>query len=367
MSETFTPLDIEMMARALQLAGQGIYTAHPNPRVGCVVVKEGEIIGQGYHAQAGEPHAEIIALEDAGKDAEGSTVYVSLEPCCHYGRTSPCGDALIKAGICELIAAMEDPNPKVAGGGFDKLKDAGIKVRVGLLETRAKKLNEGFIFRMQHGRPFVRLKLASSLDGATAMLDGESKWITGEAARKDVQKLRASSGAIMTGVGTVLADDPSLTVRNIGLELYSNQPLRVVLDSRLRMRPESKMLTLEGRTIVFCTDDANRQALEAAGAVIIKVPSSESQTSLNGVLQELAVLEINEVLIEAGPSITGNFISAGLADELIFYQAPYLMGSHTRRMLESTDWTNMSDRRSLKIIDLRKVGDDIRIVARPIS
>ncbi len=367
MSETFTPLDIEMMARALKLAGQGLYTAHPNPRVGCVVVKEGEIIGQGYHAKAGEAHAEIVALEDAGKHAEGSTVYVSLEPCCHYGKTSPCADALIKAGVCELIAAMEDPNPKVAGGGFEKLKSAGITVRVGLLEARAKKINEGFIFRMQQGRPFVRLKIASSLDGATAMLDGESKWITGEAARNDVQKLRASSGAIMTGIGTVLADDPSLTIRNIGLEPYSQQPLRVVVDSRLRMRPESKMLALEGRTMIFCADDANRQALEAAGAVIVKVPPSESHTSLHNVLQELAVLEINEVLVEAGSSIIGNLISAGLADELIIYQAPHLMGSHTRRVLESHDWTNMSDRRSLKIMDLRKVGDDLRIVARPIS
>ena len=261
----FTDTDARHMARALELARRGLYTTDPNPRVGCVIAKDGKIVGEGFHARAGEPHAEINALRAAGAAARGATVYLTLEPCCHHGKTPPCTEALIAAGVARVVAAMQDPNPRVAGQGFAELKQAGIGNASGLMQSEAEVLNPGFISRMQRGRPFVRVKLAASLDGRTALANGESKWITGEPARADVQHWRARSSAILTGIGTVLADDPSLNVRAFDV---GRQPLRVVLDSQLQMSPKAKMLALPGATLVVTAsnDAARAEALRQAGA-----------------------------------------------------------------------------------------------------
>ncbi len=363
--KNYSSADCEFMARALQLARKGIYSAHPNPRVGCVLVLDGKVVGEGWHRRTGEAHAEVIALEDAGDSAKGATAYVTLEPCVHHGKTAPCTDALIEAGIADVVVAMQDPFDQVDGHGLDALRKAGIGVRSGLMNEDAVRINEGFISRVTRRRPFVRLKTAASLDGCTAMENGESQWITGPEARADVQRLRASSGAVLTGIGTVLADDPSLTVREESLVDEGMQPLRVILDNSLRMPLSARMLTLPGETAVFCVNDSNRTALENAGASVHVVPERHGNTDLHAVLEKLADLKINDVLAEAGHTLAGSLLASGLLDELVIYQSPHIMGSQTQGMFTTPAWRQMSQRMPLDIVDVRRVGADTRITARP--
>lgn len=362
------------MARAIRLAEQGLYTTHPNPRVGCVLVRDGEIVGEGFHRRAGEPHAERNALAQAGERARGATAYVTLEPCCHHGRTPPCSDGLIEAGVVRVVVAMTDPNPRVAGQGIAQLEAAGIQVEQGVMTARAEALNPGFIARMSRSRPYVRCKLAMSLDGRTAMANGESKWITGPDARRDVQRLRARSDAIVTGIGTVLADNPSLNVRLTAAELpgvasdaYLLQPLRVVLDPDLEISPAARLLNLPGRTLLVTAsdDEARRQALLATGAEVIHLPRAGLGIDLEALLAALAKREINEVLLETGPTLAGAAVAANLVDELVIYAAPILMGSDARGLLNLPALTEMKDRIELQILDLRTVGADLRLRARP--
>lgn len=360
---SFTAADSRFMARALQLASRGQYTTRPNPRVGCVIVRDGKVIGEGWHRKAGEAHAEIDALASVAGDARGATAYVTLEPCSHHGRTPPCTDALISTGIAEVIAAMPDPNPKVSGDGLGTLEKAGIKIRCGLMAAEATKLNQGYLSRVTRGRPWLRVKIATSLDGATAMANGQSQWITGPEARSDVQRYRAASGAVLTGIGTVLADDPSLTVRD--KSLTTEQPDRVILDSKLRMPKAAIMLTLPGRTRVFCVDDSHRATLEEAGATVHKCAGKKGEVDAAAVLKMLGDLEINDVFVEAGRVLSGSLLSSGLVDELVIYQAAHIMGSETRGMFETPAWTTLDQRLELDIIDVRRFGRDTRIVAYP--
>ncbi|MBT8093480.1 MAG: bifunctional diaminohydroxyphosphoribosylaminopyrimidine deaminase/5-amino-6-(5-phosphoribosylamino)uracil reductase RibD [Gammaproteobacteria bacterium] len=355
------------MSRALELAARGEFSAHPNPRVGCVIVRDGAVVGEGWHEVAGEDHAEIRALRAAGDAARGACAYVSLEPCAHHGKTPPCATALIAAGVARVVAAMQDPFPAVGGRGLEALHDAGIRAEVGLLRDEAERLNAGFVSRVAGGRPFLRLKIASSLDGATAMASGESRWITGPEARADVQKLRARSGAVMTGIGTVLADNPSLDVRDDTLATHGLQPLRVVLDSRLRMPPSATMLTLPGATLVCCTAGHDAAGLRDAGAEVAEFGAHDGAVNVFEVLAALAEREVNDVLVEAGPRLAGYLLDKELVDELVIYQAPHIMGSNTRRMFETPAWTVLGDRLALDIIEVRKVGGDTRITARPTS
>ncbi len=359
--------DARFMGRALQLAENGLYTADPNPRVGCVIVNAGKIVGEGWHERAGEPHAEVHALTAAGPLARGATAYVTLEPCCHHGRTPPCTQALIDAGIARVVAAMQDPNPRVAGQGAQQLEAAHIAVDIGLMEASARALNPGFIQRMQHGRPYVRLKLAVSLDGRSALAHGASKWISGEAARRDVQCWRARSSAILTGIGTVLADDPSLTVR--AFDLAGRQPLRVVVDSGLRLPVHAKLLALPGVTLVATANDNTDRAaaLSAAGAVLLVMRGADGRVDLTALLAELARREVNELLVEAGARLSGALLHAGLVDELIVYLAPHVFGADARGMFEIPALTQMSARVSLAISDVRAVGTDWRIIAKPVK
>jgi diaminohydroxyphosphoribosylaminopyrimidine deaminase/5-amino-6-(5-phosphoribosylamino)uracil reductase len=359
----FSPEDVRHMARALALAARGLYTTDPNPRVGCVLVKDGRVVGEGWHARAGEPHAEVHALHAAGAAARGATAYVSLEPCRHHGRTPPCTQALIQAGVARVVVAMPDPNPKVASQGIAELEHAGIRVQTGLLQAEAERLNPGFLTRMRHGRPQVRVKLAASLDGRTALASGESKWITGDAARADVQRLRARSSAILTGIGTVLADDPSLTVRDFDI---GRQPLRVVLDGHLSMRPDARMLTLPGKTLVVTAEDDPEYAalLRVAGAEVLALAGGPDRVDLPELMRQLAQREVNEVLVEAGATVCGALLHAGLVDELVVYLAPHLLGTDARGMFSVPGLASMSDRTELEIADVRAVGSDWRITAR---
>jgi len=352
------------MAQALRLAAQGINTAAPNPMVGCVVVRDGKVVGEGWHKSAGEAHAEINALAAAGEQAKGATAYVTLEPCSHHGKTPPCAAALLEAGVAEVVVALEDPNPEVNGEGLKALAAAGIPCRVGLMQAEAEMLNRGFISRMSRGTPFVRLKMASSLDGCIAMSSGESQWITGPQARADVQRLRARSGAIMTGIGTVLADDPSLTVRDASLDMNDRQPLRVVLDNDLRMPLSAEMLALAGQTLVYCTRDNKKDALVEAGTKVIKVAAVDGRVDAAAVLRDLAVREVNDVLVEAGPALAGSLVENNLVDELVIYQSPHIMGSETKGMFKTPTWSSLADRKTLDITDIRRVGSDTRITAR---
>lgn len=373
------------MARALQLAKKGQYTTHPNPRVGCVIVKSGKIIGEGFHQRAGEPHAEINAISDAKSNTlvslEGTTTYVTLEPCSHTGKTPPCSQALIKAGVSRVVVAMQDPNPQVAGQGIQGLRDAGIEVVSGILEEQARALNPGFIKRMEMGLPWVRLKLAMSLDGRTAMASGESQWITGSAARIDVQRLRATADAIMTGSGTVLADDPSLNVRMtteefdelgiheiIGSDEMFPQPLRVVLDSNLKISPNAKMLSLEGETFIYTHSDneTDKQKLKDVGASIVLLAEENSKLPLKAILEDLAQKQINEIHVEAGATLCGALLQQKLVDEMIIYMAPTLMGADARGLLNLPGLDQMKDKIDLDIKDIRAVGNDWRIQAFPI-
>jgi diaminohydroxyphosphoribosylaminopyrimidine deaminase/5-amino-6-(5-phosphoribosylamino)uracil reductase len=360
----FAAADNAFMARALRLAERGIYTAHPNPMVGCVLVRDGEVVGEGWHRRAGEAHAEINALGAAGERASGATAYLTLEPCSHHGKTPPCAPALIEAGVSEVVIAMQDPFPEVSGNGKAALEAAGIRVRSGLMQAAAQALNAGFLSRVRHGRPFVRLKVASSIDGAIAMKSGESQWITGPEARADVQRLRARSGAILTGIGTVLADDPALTARNRELDNVGRQPIRAVLDSRLRMPLSASMLAMPGQTVLYCTGDAGQKALADAGAHVVCVKRVAGVLDVREVLADLAGREVNEVLVEAGPSVSGYMMSRGFVDELVIYQAPHIMGSETKPMFRTPEWLRLADRRALELVDLRHIGTDIRITAR---
>ena len=360
---SFNTADHEFMAHALRLAKRGLFTTDPNPRVGCVIVKNGQIVGEGWHERAGEPHAEVHALNAAGNQAQGATAYVTLEPCCHQGRTPPCSEALIRAKLARVVIAMQDPHTRVDGGGIAQLREAGIQVDTGLLQVQAAALNPGFIKRMQRGRPFVRCKLGMSLDGRTAMASGESKWITSAAAREDVQRLRARSSAIVTGVGTVLADNPSMTVRLEGIE---RQPLRVVVDTNLSMPETAKMLSLPGRTLVMtCSDDdAARQRLQQAGAEVMLMPYCSNSVSMEAVLDTLAEREINEVLLETGATLSGAMLQQGLIDELIIYMAPVLMGDNARGLFHLPGLEKMADKIQLEFTDVRAVGKDLRITAK---
>ncbi len=380
------------MALALQLAEKGLYTTHPNPRVGCVLVKDDQIIGQGWHRCAGEGHAEINALYDAAgiKDVEnlkgksqtdikgigsGATAYVTLEPCSHHGKTPPCSEALIAAGVTKVIVATEDPNPLVSGKGLTLLKQNGIATECGLLETEARALNPGFIKRMVSKRPYVRCKLAMSLDGRTAMASGESKWITGASARADVQRWRARSDAIVIGVDTILADNPSMTLRLedwIGdkPEIWQNnadirQPVRVVLDSKLRLPKDAKMLNLPGSTWVLTTETENNprfKELQSAGAKVVALPAEGKTLDLSTVLDYLAQEEINEVLVETGSTLSGAFVKAGLVDETIIFMAPKLMGHQGLPLFNLPGLDRMDQNLQLEIKDLRQLGEDIRII-----
>lgn len=369
----FSELDHQNMARALQLARLGLFTTDPNPRVGCVISADGNIIGEGFHRFAGGPHAEIDALDSVSShSSEGATVYVTLEPCSHVGKTPPCADALIAAGIARVVVAMADPNPLVAGQGIERLRQANIQVDVGLMAADAAELNPGFIKRMSTGLPYVRVKLAGSLDGRTAMASGESNWITGEQARKDVQRWRARSTAILTGVDTVVVDDPSLNVR-VDVLGDRPQPMRVILDSRLRTPPEAKLLTLDGEVVIFHLPDVDadrKAALEARGARLVEVEGRASATGqmrldLLTVLETLGRQGVNEIHVEAGATLCGALVQAGLVDELVLYVAPHIMGDGGRGLFHLPELQKMSQRIPLRIADVRAVGVDWRIIARP--
>lgn len=359
--------DTEYMQRALRLAERGLYTADPNPRVGCVIVKDNRIVGEGWHQRAGEPHAEILALQQAGAQAAGATVYVTLEPCSHHGKTPPCADALVSAGVSRVIAAMQDPNPEVAGSGFERLREHGIDVDSGLLEQAARSINPGFIKRMESGRPFVRIKMAASLDGRTAMASGESQWISSEAARADVQRLRARSSMILTGVDTVIHDDPSLNVRQsaaqLGIEGDVRQPHRVVLDSHSRFPSDAKMLTLEGKTTVLTTkqDDSD------LSCDVVRLDAVNGRLDLASVMSWLSGLQANEVQVEAGATLCGALLNSKLADEIVVYIAPHIMGCDGRGLFNIPGLEHMADRIRLDIKDVRQVGKDLRITAVPAS
>ncbi len=364
----FNEYDQNFMQQAIMLAEIGLYTTMPNPRVGCVIVKDGVVVGRGAHLHAGEPHAEVHALREAGESAQGADVYVTLEPCSHHGRTPPCADALVAAGVKRVIAAMQDPNPKVAGAGLARLQSQGIEVASGLLEAEAQALNPGFISRMTRGLPFVRSKIAASLDGRTALANGVSQWITGDKARDDVQQWRARSCAIMTGVRTVLLDDPQMNVRRPDLlEIKSGiQPLRVVVDSRLRISPGAKILQGGNTLVAYAADvDGKLQALESTGASLVCLPGDGARVDLKKLLRHLASLEINEVLVEAGQGLNGGLQQAELIDEYLFYYAPLIMGSEARGMFALPSMTEMSQCVELEILAMDKVGDDIRLRARP--
>ncbi len=358
---TFTTLDHLHMAHALRLAERGRFTTRPNPMVGCVIAHNDRVVGEGWHQRTGGPHAEVFALRQAGEEARGATAYVTLEPCAHYGRTPPCALALIEAGVSRVVAAMRDPFPKVDGGGFTLLREAGIEVAEGLMAAQARELNLGFLSRFERGRPWLRVKLAASLDGRTAMADGSSKWITGAAAREDVQHWRARAGAILTGADTVLADDPQLNVRLADTEVIP--PLRVVLDSRLRSLECARVR--EGGAPTLYLHDASVSAPDAADAEFASVPSVDGRLDLAAVLALLADRGINEVHTEAGATLCGALLAGGWVDELLLYQAPTLLGEQGRPLLTGLGIHAMEQQRRLRLVDQRQVGDDLRLLLRP--
>jgi diaminohydroxyphosphoribosylaminopyrimidine deaminase/5-amino-6-(5-phosphoribosylamino)uracil reductase len=358
----FIAQDSVLMARALRLAERGLYTTSPNPRVGCVLAKNDGIVGEGWHERAGKPHAEIHALNAAGEAARGATAYVTLEPCSHHGRTPPCADALISAGVARVVLAAQDPNPKVAGEGIAKLRAAGIKVECGLMEAAARELNIGFFARMTRGTAWLRSKIAMSLDGRTALANGVSQWITGEEARLDVQHWRARSCAVLTGIATVLADDARLNVRDIAT---GRQPLRVVLDSRLRIPLTARILAGGSVLIYTAVHEAEKSVeLEMAGATVCVLQDANGQVDLLAMLRDLAQRGCNEVLLEAGSTLNGAMLCAGLLDELMLYISPQLLGDISRGMMELGELTSLNQRIKLKWQDMRQFGNDLRITAK---
>ena len=409
-SPGFTAIDQAMMARALRLAERGLFTTQPNPRVGCVIAQGGEIVGEGWHQRAGEPHAEVFALRAAGEQARGATAHVTLEPCGHHGRTPPCAEALIEAGIARVVVASEDPNPKVAGAGIQRLRDAGIAVECGPMREVARELNRGFFSRFERARPWVRVKLAMSLDGRTALANGESKWITREAARADVQCWRARSSAILTGAGTARADDPRLTVRRPGLEPLCRRergsdegpetpqasvaasprrhpaasstaardapgiaqaepfrPLRVLLDTRLdALQPDAHLLDGSAPTLVLHAREAKPHDDRYAHVELAEVPTgANGRIELAAVLRWLAERQINELQVEAGPALCGALFERDLLDELLLYVAPTVLGDTARPLLTLPPLAGMAARHNLRLIEQRRVGNDLRLLLRP--
>ncbi|MCW5621936.1 MAG: bifunctional diaminohydroxyphosphoribosylaminopyrimidine deaminase/5-amino-6-(5-phosphoribosylamino)uracil reductase RibD [Burkholderiales bacterium] len=343
----FSPSDHKHMARALALAARGLFTTTPNPRVGCVLVREGSVVGEGWHERAGEAHAEVHALRRAGALARGATAYVSLEPCNHQGRTAPCVDALLAAGVRRVVAAMEDPNPQVAGSGLARLRAAGVEVQCGLLADEARELNVGFVARMQRGRPWLRLKTAASLDGRTALANGTSQWITGPAARRDAHRWRARSCAVMTGIGTLLHDDSRLTVREIPT---ARQPLRILVDRNLELPLDARILE-GGNVLVFTAREQPRKARELAerGAEVMVLGDACGKVDLPAMLQELGRRELNEILVESGNRLNGALVRAGVVDELIVYLAPQLLGDRARGMFDLGELTALEQRIELDV------------------
>lgn len=359
---SFSAVDHGMMARALQLAERGLWTTSPNPRVGCVLVQAGEIVGEGWHERAGEPHAEVHALRMAGEKARGATAYVTLEPCSHYGRTPPCAEALIAAGVARVVAAMADPNPLVAGKGMAMLQMAGIETASGLLEEEARELNIGFVSRMTRGRPWLRLKTAASLDGKTALNNGVSQWITGPEARRDGHRWRARACAILTGIGTVRDDDPQLSVRDVET---TRQPMRIVVDSRLETPLTARILQGGPVLIAGAVEDAEKMALlRSTGAEVLILPNAAGKVELRDLLEELGRRGINELHAEAGFKLNGSLLRDGLVDELLLYLAPCLIGHEASGLFNLPELTNLDGKHRLQIRDLRQVGEDIRLIAR---
>lgn len=364
--------DARHMARALELARKGVYSTHPNPRVGCVIVRDGETVGEGWHVQAGGPHAEVHALRQAGDRARGATAYVTLEPCSHHGRTPPCAEALVEAGVARVVVAMQDPNPQVAGQGLERLRQAGIAVTCPLLATEARALNPGFLKRMEHGQPYIRVKLAMSLDGRTAMASGESQWITGPAARSAVQRLRAQSSAVLTGADSVIADGARMTVRaaELGLDAETVElatrriPLRILIDGRLRVPLDAPFFQAGPALVVTCADAAAHPQYAHGGHELLSLRGEDGRVDLLKLSIELARRGINEVLVEAGASLAGAFARQGLVDEYQLFIAAKFMGSTARPLL---DWPleRMSEAAPLQIIEMTAVGDDWRVIAVP--
>ncbi len=351
------------MARALRLAERGLYSTAPNPRVGCVIANDGLVVGEGWHERAGEPHAEVHAVQAAGGDARGATAYVTLEPCCHFGRTPPCSDALISAGVTRVVAAMRDPNPQVGGKGLARLRAAGIAAECGLLEAGALELNAGFVSRMTRGRPWLRMKLAASLDGKTALNNGVSQWITGPAARQDGHRWRARACAILTGIGTVRGDNPQLDVRGVAT---GRQPLKVIVDSRLDTPLEAKILR-DGNALLAAAATASAEKIERlrrAGAEVVVLPCAGGKVDLAALMLELGRRGINEVHAEAGFKLNGSLMAAGLVDELLLYLAPCLIGDAARGMFDLPPLDSLAGKRLLAIRDARMVGADLRLLAR---
>ena len=367
------------MQQAIDLARKGLYSTKPNPAVGCVLVKNGKVIGQGWHQQAGQPHAERLALAQAGTDAEGATAYVTLEPCSHFGRTPPCADGLIEAKVAKVVIAMQDPNPLVANQGIERIEQAGIPVILGVLESEARQINLGFIRKMEKQLPFVRLKIASSLDGRTAMANGDSHWITGEESRLEVHKMRARCGALITGIGTVLADDPSLTVRltdqqlaEMNLTQENCHPIRVVLDPNLSMPLDAKMLGLPGRTILMTSRETAQRSPEvveeihAQGVEMVAVSAEDDHLDIESILHYLAEEEqINDVMVESGAIVAGAFMQSGLVNELHCFVAPSLMGHDAKPMFVLPGIDSMDKKLNLTIQSMDRFGDDARLILVP--
>ena len=375
----FSQDDYDYMARAIALAKKGLYSTKPNPAVGCVIVNQGEVVGEGWHQRAGMPHAERVALANAGAKAKGATVYVTLEPCSHHGRTPPCADGLIEAGVAQVLMAMVDPNPLVSGQGIARLKQAGIEVKTGLMEEEARNLNKGFIHKMQSQMPYVKIKMATSLDGRTAMENGESQWITGAEARADVHKMRAQTGAIVTGIGTVLADNPSLTVRLSDDELKvmnltpeNAHPLRVILDPNLSMPLDAKMLSQFGRTLVMTTKESVERSPELVEAMfakqieVVAVSAREDRLDVKAILKYLAEEEnINDVLVESGSMVAGGFIASGYVNEIHSFIAPCLMGNKAKPMFDLPSMRFMNDKIEFQFESMMRFGEDIKLVLKP--
>ena len=370
MNKPFSPKDVAFMQLALDLAKQGEFTTTPNPSVGCVLVKDGEVVGKGFHAKAGEPHAEVMALREAGEKARGATAYVTLEPCSHFGRTPPCAKGLVEAGVSKVIAAMCDPNPQVAGKGLQILSDAGIESAVGLLEENAEQLNKGFLKRMRTGKPFVQLKLAMSIDGKTAMASGESKWITGAQARADVQQYRAKASAILSTSQTVLADDPSLNVRweELPLDVKAGypqeklrQPVRVILDSSHKVRSDFKVFSTESPVWLVGEDDYPLTGFPVF-TEYLQLDRNQGETRLQALMTELGKRQINTLWVEAGATLAGALIAENLVDELIIYMAPKLLGDQARDLCHLPNLTQLADAPLWQLQSCESIGDDLKLI-----
>lgn len=358
----FSADDARYMTRALALARRGLWTTDPNPRVGCVIVNQGEIVGEGWHQYAGEPHAEAHALESAGERARGGTAYVTLEPCNHHGRTPPCSEALVRCGLARVVAAMEDPNPLVAGKGLKRLREAGIATHLGLLAQDAENLNAGFIQRMRTGKPWIRSKIGMSLDGRTAMASGESQWITGPEARQDVHRLRARSSAIVTGSGTLLADNPAMTARPAETQQALRQPVRILLDSSLRCSRNAQFFKGPGSFKVLTREEPSA---EDAASTHQLTASASGRLELKSVTEWLGQQGYNEVLFECGPTLNGALLAAGVVDEWVIYMAPRILGNQGRGLFELPGLERLADAPHLKLVECRQVGPDLRLTLRP--